>query len=153
MSLSSNAIDLKQLARLVVDVSVTWMHRERGDRGMAHANETGMYDDYTVFGEARTVMSDTNAEEDVPTVSNGGSMVSMEVIDMFSPSSSAKKYKIFGRYCFQAIGQGASFCITHNCITSHHHMVVKMVKPGKIYPCHRMYHLSFCLTFALQLSY
>jgi hypothetical protein len=39
----------------------------------------------------------------------------------------------FGTYCFQLIGQGASFCTTRNCGTLHHHASVKDVIPGDIY--------------------
>jgi hypothetical protein len=39
----------------------------------------------------------------------------------------------FSTYCFQFIGQGASFCTSQNCITAHHHASVKKVTPGELY--------------------
>jgi hypothetical protein len=45
-----------------------------------------------------------------------------------------KKFKIvviptvnqgFSAYCFQVIGQGASFCTARNCVTAHHHAARK----------------------------
>jgi hypothetical protein len=39
----------------------------------------------------------------------------------------------FSTYCFQLIGQGASFCTSQNCKTAHHHASVKTVQPGDIY--------------------
>jgi hypothetical protein len=39
----------------------------------------------------------------------------------------------FSAYCFQFIGQGASYCTARNCRTSHHHASVKTVRPGKFY--------------------
>jgi hypothetical protein len=41
--------------------------------------------------------------------------------------------KGFSTYCFQFIGQGASFCTSQNCVTAHHHASVKKVMPGKLY--------------------
>jgi hypothetical protein len=36
-------------------------------------------------------------------------------------------------YCFQLIGQGASFFAAQNCATVHHHAAVKTITPGEIY--------------------
>jgi hypothetical protein len=77
-------------------------------------------------------------------VINGGSMMggSVEMIKMFSQSSSTKTFKIyvvpgtaagFASCCFQLIGRGASFCTSRNCGTSHHLASVKTVKSGEIY--------------------
>jgi hypothetical protein len=102
MSISSTAIDT-ELMRLVADVSVTRLpanrHGGEGVRdqvgGVARANENGTYDDSTVSGKAITVLSDVNGDGDVPRVINGGSVMggSVEVIDMFSQSSSTKKFQ------------------------------------------------------------
>jgi hypothetical protein len=56
--------------------------------------------------------------------------------------SNAKRFRIFvvptwdigfSTYCFQFIGQGASYCTAVNCAASHHHSSVKTVMPGEIY--------------------
>jgi phage shock protein A len=58
------------------------------------------------------------------------------------PTATGKRFKIiviptvdlgFGNYCFQYIGQGASFCTARNCATAHHHAAEKAVIPGDIY--------------------
>jgi hypothetical protein len=41
--------------------------------------------------------------------------------------------KGFSTYCFQFIGQGASFCTIQNCSTAHHHASKKDVRPGELY--------------------
>jgi hypothetical protein len=59
-----------------------------------------------------------------------------------SQPSNGKRVKIFvvpgwdkgfSTYCFQFIGQGASFCTTQNCTTAHHHASKKEVRPGELY--------------------
>jgi hypothetical protein len=72
-----------------------------------------------------------------------GEEASVEVVEMFSQQASgAKRFKIFvvpgldngfATYCFQFIGQGASFCTSKNCGILHQHALVKTVKPGEVY--------------------
>jgi hypothetical protein len=66
----------------------------------------------------------------------------VEVVEMFTQNSGAKRFKIFvvptvgngfNSFCFQFIGQGASFCTSRNCAVLHHHALVKAVKPGDVY--------------------
>jgi hypothetical protein len=91
-----------------------------------------------------TVLLDVGREEGMPTeINTSGEEASVEVIEIFShQGSGAKRFKIFdvpgldngfATYCFQFIGQGASFCTSKNCGISHHHASVKTVQPGKIY--------------------
>jgi hypothetical protein len=39
----------------------------------------------------------------------------------------------FSTYCFQFIGQGASFCTAKNCTTAHQHTAKKQAAPGELY--------------------
>jgi hypothetical protein len=93
------------------------------------------------MGQPITVLSDKESIDGVPTeISTGGSV---HVVDGPAPSvSTGKKFKIiviptrnlgFGNFCFQFIGQGASFCTAQNCATAHHHAATKTVIPGEIY--------------------
>jgi hypothetical protein len=105
-------------------------------------NEPGTYNHSSVSGQAFTVRSEAEEEGDVPTEIQTASKAGTEVMELFSQGPGAKKFKIFvvpddvngfNDYCFQLIGQGASFCTSINCTTSHHHASVKAVKPGEIY--------------------
>jgi hypothetical protein len=131
-----------ELARLVADMSVTQTPARRNGGGLG--NEQGTLDDElsTVNGLPFTVMSDGSIGEDGRHVPSEVHMAGRQADPLASQTANGKRVKIFvvptwdkgfSTYCFQFIGQGASFCTTQNCTTSHHHASKKEVRPGELY--------------------
>jgi hypothetical protein len=132
------------LEHLVVDMSVTQMpirHNDGGvngnvneDQGMLSGGSTVTGEPFTVFsGEGNRRFRDIPREVDM----DDGWKTESD-----TPGSNGKRFKTFviptsntafSAYCFQFIGQGASYCTARNCVTAHHHALVKAVKPGEIY--------------------
>jgi hypothetical protein len=101
-------------------------------------NAQGTLDDElsTVNGHPFTVMSDGSLV-DVRQIPREVYMAGGQTDPLASQPSNGKRVKIFvvpgwdkgfSMYCFQFIGQGASFYTTQNCTTAHHH-----VRPGELY--------------------
>jgi hypothetical protein len=130
------------LARLVADMSVTQTPARRNGGGVG--NEQGTSDDglSTVNGLPFTVMLDGSIGEAVRHVPREVHMADGHTDPLASQTANGKRVKIFvvpgwekgfSTFCFQFIGQGASFCTTQNCTTAHHHASKKEVRPGEIY--------------------
>jgi hypothetical protein len=131
----------------VADMSVVQTPAPRRSRGSLRGNaqeEQGTLDDgSTIMGAPMTVNSlgdgNRSRRDILPREVNldmGQTALS------YTPGSNGKRFKIFvvpnqyegfSSYCFQFIGQGASYCTARDCATSHHQALVKVVKPGKIY--------------------
>jgi hypothetical protein len=130
-----------ELERLVADMSVTQTPVTRRDGGglrRQNQRDQGTLDGSTVTGAAFTVWSG-GGPRGIPREVDMGDEQATEG-DM--GEANGKRFKIFvvptwssgfSTYCFQFIGQGASFCTARNCRTSHHHASVKTVMPGEIY--------------------
>jgi hypothetical protein len=135
-----------ELERLVADMSVmrTPPRRDEGGLGNVRGNEPGSLDeDSTVTGQPFTVFSHGVEGVGVPRVVNLDNE-HVEILIANQANNNGKHVKIFvvpgwddgfSTYCFQFIGQGASFCTAKNCTTSHHHASKKEVVPGKLYVC------------------
>jgi hypothetical protein len=97
-------------------------------------------DDSTVTGQQFTVYSNN---EDIGLVSREVNLVDGQADLLANQAGNGKCIRIFvvlvweeegfSTYCFQFIGQGASFCMTKNCATAHHHVSKKEVVPGALY--------------------
>jgi hypothetical protein len=132
------------LERLVADMSVTQTPRRQNDGGVngnVNEGQGTLGGGSTVTGEPFTVFSGEGNRRfrDIPREVN---MDDGRMTEQDTPGSNGKRFKIFviptdntgfSSYCFQFIGQGASYCTARNCATSHHHASVKAVKPGEIY--------------------
>jgi hypothetical protein len=101
-------------------------------------DEQGAFSVSTVMGQPLTVLSDLEEEGGTSRVD---AMAGRDSNGNYQ-STPTKKFKIFvvpeldegfEAFCFQFIGQGASFCTARNCVTAHHHASVKTVKPGELY--------------------
>jgi hypothetical protein len=111
------------------------------DGGCAKDYEQGtLSDDSTVPGQPVMVLLDMDGEEGVSKGFDGSGNV--QVMERLPHPANRKRFKIFvvtsldndfSLFCFQLIGQGSPFCTVHNCMTSHHHVSIKTVKPGKIH--------------------
>jgi hypothetical protein len=134
------------LERLVADMSVTRTpppRRNEGGLGNVGRNEPGtLDDDSTAAGHAFTVFSNGHDGSTVPRVVNLGEGQAEILVNQTSNGKRDKIFVVpdwnngFSTYCFQFIGQGASFCTAKNCTTSHHHASTKKeVVPGELYVC------------------
>jgi hypothetical protein len=136
-----------ELERLVADMSVaqgTPAHW-RGNGGVR--NEAGTFDDNsTLSGNPITVFSaghDVRPEADrVEVPIREVTMSEAQDPDLENQTSNGKGFKVFVvpsldkgflSFCFQYIGQGASFCTARNCTTSHHNASVRKVMLGELY--------------------
>jgi hypothetical protein len=134
-----------ELERLVADMSVvaqmTKPRRNGGGAGLERGNKPGMLDDgSSATGQVFTVCSNGEANgRRVPSVVN---LTDGQAEVLGNQASNGKRVKIFVvpewndgfiTYCFQFIGQGASFCTAKNCTMAHHHASKKQVAPGKLY--------------------
>jgi hypothetical protein len=127
-----------ELEGLVADMSV--MHTPAPQRSSGGLR--GNAQESTLMGPPMTVnlLGDGNrSRRDIPrevTLNTGQMALS------YTPGSSGKRFNIFvasaqyegfSSYCFQFIRQGKSYCTACNYTTSHHHALVKIIKPGEIY--------------------
>jgi hypothetical protein len=136
-----------ELERLVVDMSVAQtppapQRSGGGLRGNAQEEQGTLDDGSTIMGTPMTIHSlgDGNrSRRDIPREVN---LDTGQTALSYTPESNGKRFKIFvvpnqykgfSLYCFQFIGQGASYCTARNCATSHHHASVNIVMPGEIY--------------------
>jgi hypothetical protein len=107
-------------------------------------NTQGTLDDElsTVNGLPFAVMLGGSNGKHVRHVPREVHMADGQTDPLTSQPSNGKKVKIFvvpdwdkgfSTYCFQFIGQGASFCTVQNRTTAHHHASKKEVRPGELY--------------------
>jgi hypothetical protein len=97
-------------------------------------------DDLTATGQPFTVYS--NGDEDGRQVPKEINLMDGQAEILVNQTSNSKRVKTFvvpgweegfSTYCFQFIGQGASFCTAKNCTTAHQHTAKKQAAPGELY--------------------
>jgi hypothetical protein len=138
------------LEHLVADMSAaqTPAPRHSGGGVRNQGNDQGTLDDSTVQGRQRTVLSDKEDGSGIPLEVNMHGHNNSERGLGYNANTAiqalnGKRFKIFvvpksldetfGTFCFQLIGQVASFCTARNWDMAHHHASAKKVKPGEIY--------------------
>jgi hypothetical protein len=133
---------------LVTDMSVA-QSRAPGRTGggiRTQGNDQGMLDHSTLQGRQRSVLSNKEDGSGIPLEVNVQGHNNLEERLEYTGNTAIQVLigkpckifvvpsldKTFSMFCFQLIGQGASFCTASNCRTAHHHASTKKVKPGKI---------------------